>query len=134
MLLASTTICRTRILHSRRILGHRYFLDRTSMILLFGVLTVAKTQFGRAFAIYFRGFFERLPLLAGETHSGIERRMKSSNIGTVNAVSPCWGLKTMPFLIRTVRRGAAAVTFIANMRAMSPERCGPGPSSAIARM
>ena len=60
--------------------------------------------------------------------------MKASNIGTVNAVSPCCGLYTIPFLIRPLRRGATVVTSTPSTEAMSPERCGPGPSSAIARM
>lgn len=42
--------------------------------------------------------------------SGIDRCMDSSNVGTVNAVSPCCGQYTMPFRMRPPRGGAAVVT------------------------
>lgn len=43
--------------------------------------------------------------------AGISRRMKASNSGTVNAVSPCAGLKIIPFEISVLRMGATLVTF-----------------------
>ena len=64
---------------------------------------------------------------------GIARSRYSWNIGTVKAVSPCAGLQTIPLRIRPVRMGAAVVTGTPRVAAMSPDRCGPAPSSAIAR-
>lgn len=54
------------------------------------------------------------------------RRMNSSNIGTVNAVSPWLGLQIMPLSINWLRVGAKDVTRRSNSAAISPERCGPG--------
>jgi hypothetical protein len=54
----------------------------------------------------------------------IDRFMNASNIGTVNAESPCCGLYTIPFLIRPPRRGATVVTSAPSVAAMSPERGG----------
>jgi hypothetical protein len=48
--------------------------------------------------------------------------MNSSNIGTVNAVSPNAGLKIIPLRIRPLRSGATAETALPSRRAMSPER------------
>lgn len=59
--------------------------------------------------------------------------MNPSNNGTVNPVSPCDGLHTIPFWISFARTGATDCTFRPSAAAMSPDRCGPGPSSAIAR-
>ena len=64
---------------------------------------------------------------------GMIRRMNSSNKGTVKAVSPWWGLQIMPLAINWFLVGPRAVTSRPNVPAMSPDRCGPGPSSAIAR-
>ena len=60
------------------------------------------------------------------------RRMKASNNGTVNAVSPWLGLYAMPFWISFERSGASERTSRPSAAATSPERCGPAPSSAIA--
>ena len=60
--------------------------------------------------------------------------MKRSNVGTVNAVSPCCGLYTMPLRINSCRTKPTDVTLTPSIAAISPERCGPGPSSAMARM
>src|SRR5688572_17477629 len=68
-----------------------------------------------------------------QSSPGMMRRMNSSNSGTVKAVSPWLGLKIMPFAISWLRIGASDVTLRPNAAATSPERCGPGPSSAIAR-
>lgn len=54
-------------------------------------------------------------------------------MGTVNAVSPKFGLQIMPFTISELRVGASEETFSPMQVAMSPERCGPGPSSAMDR-
>ncbi len=61
------------------------------------------------------------------------RLMNSSNSGTVNAVSPWLGLQIMPFEINWFRVGPSAVTLRLRRSAMSPDRCGPGPMSAMAR-
>jgi hypothetical protein len=39
------------------------------------------------------------------------RFMNSSNIGTVNAVSPWFGLQIIPLAIKELRVGASDVTF-----------------------
>ena len=46
----------------------------------------------------------------------------SLNIGTVNAVSPCAGLYTIPFLISELLTGAMFSTFTPSSAAMSPDR------------
>jgi hypothetical protein len=52
-----------------------------------------------------------------------EMRIKYSlNIGTVNAVSPCAGLYTIPFLISELLTGAMFSTFTPSSAAMSPDR------------
>ena len=61
------------------------------------------------------------------------RFMNAANMGTVKAVSPCVGLQTMPLVISELRVGASDDTFSFKQVAMSPERCGPSPSSAMAR-
>ena len=66
-------------------------------------------------------------------HSGITRTMKASSIGTVKAVWPWAGLQIMPFLIKPLRNGPAVCTLIPRTSAISPDRCGPGPSEAMAR-
>jgi hypothetical protein len=42
---------------------------------------------------------------------GIVRFMNPSKSGTVKAVSPCAGLKTMPFVMSAFRTGATVETF-----------------------
>jgi hypothetical protein len=54
--------------------------------------------------------------------AGIARLMNSSNKGTVKAMSPCAGLKTIPFLINFARTGPRLVTFTLKISAMSPVR------------
>lgn len=66
------------------------------------------------------------------SHSGMARRMNSSNIGTVNAVSPCAGLQTLPLRIKPLRRGPTLSTVLPGASAVAPDRWGPAPSSAIA--
>ena len=61
------------------------------------------------------------------------RRMNWSNSGTVKPVSPWLGLHTMPFAINWLLVGPSDVTGRFMIRATSPDRWGPGPSSAIAR-
>lgn len=61
------------------------------------------------------------------------RRMNPSKRGTVNPVSPWAGLQTIPFEISLLRTGAIEVTVRPSSLAISPERCGPAPNSAIAR-
>lgn len=63
---------------------------------------------------------------------GMIRFMNSSKSGTVNAASPCDGLQTIPFPITPARVGASDETSRPRIPAISPERCGPGPGSAIA--
>lgn len=60
------------------------------------------------------------------------RRMKPSNIGTVNAVMPWEGLHTIPLRIRPLRSGPVRSTFKPMTSAIAPERCRPGPSCAMA--
>ncbi len=60
------------------------------------------------------------------------RSRYASNIGTVKAVSPCDGLNTIPFFMSELRIGATLSTFLPKRAALSPERCGPGPSFAMA--
>jgi hypothetical protein len=50
------------------------------------------------------------------------RRMNSSNIGTVNAVSPKFGLQIIPLAMSELRVGAREETFSFMQLAMSPER------------
>ena len=64
---------------------------------------------------------------------GIARFMYWSKSGTVNAVSPCCGLKIIPFRIRPLLSGAIVSTLTPSLSATSPDLWGPGPSSAIAR-
>ena len=61
------------------------------------------------------------------------RRMKPQNSGTVQAISPCDGLCTLPLLMRLARAGPRVVVYTPNVPAISALRYGPGPSSAIAR-
>ena len=63
---------------------------------------------------------------------GMTRRMNRSKEGTVKAVSPRAALQIIPLAISCARVGPSAVTFRSRARAISPERCGPGPSSAMA--
>ena len=63
---------------------------------------------------------------------GMTRRMNRSKEGTVKAVSPRAALQIIPLAISCARVGPSAVTFLSRARAISPERCGPGPSSAMA--
>jgi hypothetical protein len=63
----------------------------------------------------------------GALHEAVER-------GTVKAVSPCDCLKIIPFEMSAFRVGAVPFTFLRRSSAISPNRCGPGPSSAIARI
>ena len=65
---------------------------------------------------------------------GMIRNINSSNIGTVKAVSPCPGLHIVPFPINWLRIGPKDLTSRPNSWAMAPERWGPGPSWAIARI
>ena len=62
----------------------------------------------------------------------VVRSINSSNIGTVNAVSPWLGLHTIPFRIRWDRVGARELTSRDITCAISPDRWGPPPSFAIA--
>lgn len=62
------------------------------------------------------------PLSLGRLQRGIVRRRYSSKSGTVNAVSPCAGLKIIPFEISCDRRGATDSTFTPSIAATSPER------------
>ena len=50
--------------------------------------------------------------------------MKASKSGTVNAVSPCAGLKIIPLATSEFRRGATVVTFRSRTWATSPDRVG----------
>ena len=54
-------------------------------------------------------------------------------MGTVKAVSPWFGLHTMPLAINELLVGASDETSALKQAAISPDLCGPGPSSAIAR-
>lgn len=54
------------------------------------------------------------------------RFMNSSNLGSVNAVSPWFGLQIIPLVIRSLRAGAKALTFASQQLAMPPERWGLG--------
>jgi len=54
--------------------------------------------------------------------TGIVRFRKSSNIGTVKAVSPCAGAKTMPFAMTFARVGATCSTGRPSTAATSPDR------------
>ena len=68
-----------------------------------------------------------------QSFPGIIRFMNSSNIGTVKAVSPWFGLHTMPLPIRELRVGASEDTSALKQAAISPDLCGPAPRSAMAR-
>lgn len=70
---------------------------------------------------------------ASQSLPGIIRFMNSSKSGTVNAVSPWLGLQIMPLAMRLLRIGPKAVTRLLSLSAISPDLCGPGPSSAMAR-
>ena len=61
---------------------------------------------------------------AGQRHppTGMMRRMKRSNNGTVKAVSPRAALHTMPLAINCARVGPREVTLRSRTRAISPER------------
>ena len=64
---------------------------------------------------------------------GMARWRYRPNMGTVNAVSPCVGLHTIPFRVSFARVGATARTGLPSTRATSPDRCGSPLSSAMAR-
>jgi len=64
---------------------------------------------------------------------GMMRFINSSKRGTVNAVSPWLGLQIIPFVMRLCGTGPRELTLLPSICAISPERCGPGPSSAIPR-
>ena len=49
-----------------------------------------------------------------QSYPGMIRLMNPSKSGTVNAVSPCPGLQTMPFAISWFRVGASDVTALPN--------------------
>ncbi len=72
---------------------------------------------------------------AVDDHSvlGMIRFINSSNRGTVNAVSPWFGLQIIPLVIRLARSGPKELVGFLRTVAISPDRCGPGSSSAIAR-
>ena len=59
---------------------------------------------------------------AQRLNTGMARTMNSSNNGTVKAMSPCAGLKIIPFLINFARTGPRLVTFTFKVSAMSPVR------------
>ena len=61
-----------------------------------------------------------------QSSPGMTRRMNSSKRGTVNAVSPWFGLQITPLEINWLRVGPSEVTFRLNSSAMSPDRWGPG--------
>jgi hypothetical protein len=69
---------------------------------------------------YFRLNFRRLGLCLSNT--GIWRFMNASNIGTVNAVSPCLWLQIMPLSISCCRTVATAAALTPSAAAMSPDR------------
>jgi hypothetical protein len=50
------------------------------------------------------------------------RFMNSSNMGTVKAVSPWFGLQTMPLVIKELLVGARDDTTASKQVAMSPDR------------
>lgn len=56
---------------------------------------------------------------------GMMRLMNSSNMGTVDAVSPWLGLHIIPLIINWLRVGAREETFFTRTVDMSPDRCGP---------
>jgi hypothetical protein len=67
---------------------------------------------------YLRLSFRRFGLCFSNT--GIWRFMKASNIGTVNAVSPCLWLQTMPLSMSCCRTVATAAALTPSVAAMSP--------------
>ena len=71
---------------------------------------------------------------AYQSSPGIMRFMNVSKEGTVKAVSPWLGLQIIPLPINFERMGPSDVTFRFRNEAISPDRCGPGPRAAMARM
>jgi hypothetical protein len=68
-----------------------------------------------------------------QSSPGIIRSMNSSNSGTVNVVSPWLGLQIIPLPISWLLVGPRDVTSRPSFSAISPDLCGPGPRSDIAR-
>lgn len=50
----------------------------------------------------------------------------------MKAVSPWLGLQTIPFAIKLARTGPNDVAALFSFWAISPDRCGPAPNSAMA--
>jgi len=93
--------------------------------------SVVLPKHGQLRALTHRGYY--CPLGAGLLQVEMIRFMNSSNKGTVKAVSPKVGLQTIPFAIRVLRTGPREELALPITSAISPERWGPSPSSAIAR-